>query len=52
MSDNNSNSGFAFVAGALMGAAAGVLAGLLFAPEPGEETRRKLSDNSKEITDD
>lgn len=52
MSDNNSGSGFAFIAGLAVGAVVGGIAGLLFAPEAGDETRRKLQDKSKELTED
>jgi len=52
MSEKNSGSGFAFVAGLAVGAAVGALAGLLFAPETGEDTRKKLGDKSKELADD
>lgn len=52
MSENNSNSGFAFIAGLLVGAAVGAIGGLLFAPESGEETRKKLAEKSKDFADD
>lgn len=52
MSDNCSGSGFAFIAGITVGAAIGAIAGLLFAPESGEETRKRLQDKSKDLTDD
>ncbi len=52
MSDQNSNSGFAFIAGVVVGAAVGTIAGLLFAPEAGTETRKKLSDKGKEMSED
>ncbi|MFK5855008.1 MAG: YtxH domain-containing protein [Bacteroidota bacterium] len=48
MSENKSNSNLAFIAGLAVGA----LAGLLFAPETGEDTRKKLGDKSKELADD
>ena len=44
MSDNSSNSGFAFIAGLFVGAAIGAIGGLLFAPESGEDTRKKLAE--------
>ncbi len=52
MSEKSSGSGFAFIAGLVVGGAVGALAGLLFAPETGEETRKKLGDKSKELADD
>ncbi len=52
MSENGSNSGFAFVAGLLVGAAVGAVAGLLFAPEPGSETRKKIANKGKELSED
>lgn len=52
MSDRCSNSGFAFFSGMVLGAAIGGLIGLLYAPEPGEETRKKVSEKTKEISDD
>ena len=52
MSDNSSGSGFAFIAGLAVGAIVGGMAGLLFAPEAGDETRKKLQEKSKELTED
>jgi len=52
MSDNSSGSGFAFIAGLAVGAVVGGIAGLLFAPETGDETRKKLQEKSKVISDD
>jgi len=52
MSDQRSNSGFAFFSGLVVGAAIGAIAGLLFAPEPGEDTRKKLSEKTKELSDE
>jgi len=52
MSDNSSGSGFAFIAGLAVGAIVGGMAGLLFAPEAGDETRKKLQEKSKEVTED
>lgn len=48
MSEKSSNSSLAFIAGLAVGA----LAGLLFAPETGEDTRKRLTDKSKELADD
>lgn len=45
------NSGKVFV-GLLAGIAAGALLGVLFAPEKGIETRRKISKKSKDFVDD
>jgi len=36
----------------LAGAAAGAVAGLLFAPDEGAETRRKIANKAKKIKDD
>ncbi len=52
MSDSSSSSGFAFIAGLVVGGAIGAIAGLLFAPEAGEETRKKVAVKSKEWADD
>jgi len=52
MSENSSSSGFAFIAGLVVGGAVGAIAGLLFAPETGEETRKKVAVKSKEWADD
>lgn len=52
MSNSGSNSGFAFIAGLVVGGAVGAIAGLLFAPETGEETRKKVAVKSKEWADD
>ncbi len=49
---SNGNSGFAFFSGLVVGAAIGAIAGLLLAPEPGEETRKRLSDKTKALSDD
>lgn len=45
------NSGKVFV-GLLAGIAAGALLGVLFAPDKGVETRRKISKKSKDFVDD
>ena len=52
MSENSSSSGFAFIAGLVVGGAIGAIAGLLFAPETGVETRKKVADKSKEWADE
>ena len=52
MSNNDSSSGFAFIAGLVVGGAVGAIAGLLFAPETGEETRKKVAEKSKEYADE
>lgn len=39
-----------FVAGALIGAAAGALAGVLLAPKSGKETRKDIANKAKEYT--
>ncbi|MEO6489375.1 MAG: YtxH domain-containing protein [Ferruginibacter sp.] len=41
----------AVMAGLLAGAVAGALAGILLAPDKGSQTRKKLSDKSKEKVD-
>lgn len=40
-----------FVIGAIVGAAGGVLIGLLFAPESGARTRRKLANEALRVAD-
>lgn len=40
------------VLGFILGVAAGAIAGILLAPESGEETRRKISDKAKNYKDD
>lgn len=44
---NNGNSG-SVLAAFLIGAVAGAAVALLYAPAPGEETRRKLADRARE----
>ena len=38
--------------GILAGALAGAILGILFAPDKGTETRRKIAQTSKDVTDD
>jgi len=45
------NSGSKVLLGVLAGAAAGAILGVLFAPEAGTETRRKLGEGSKDVAD-
>ncbi len=52
MSEKCSNSGFAFLSGLVIGATVGALAGLLFAPASGDETREKLTEKTKALSDD
>lgn len=40
-----------FVLGALLGAAAGAVAGILFAPKSGKETRKVIKEKTKEYAD-
>lgn len=44
------NSDSKVLLGVLAGAATGAILGVLFAPEKGEETRRRLSEGSRELT--
>ncbi|MEJ7683756.1 MAG: YtxH domain-containing protein [Segetibacter sp.] len=43
------NSGSKVLLGVLAGAATGAILGVLFAPDKGMETRRKISDSSRDI---
>lgn len=52
MQDNTPRNNFwPFFAGALIGSAAGTIAGLLLAPKSGVETRNQLSENVNESQD-
>jgi gas vesicle protein len=46
MADHRSNSGGLFVGGLLLGAAAGAIAGLLFAPKTGQEARKLIKQSA------
>jgi gas vesicle protein len=50
MANNGSSAGSVMMA-FLLGAAAGAAVALLYAPAPGEETRRKLADRAREGRD-
>ena len=50
-SQDNTDRGAYVALGALFGAAAGVITGLLMAPQSGVETRRKLRDQAANTTD-
>ena len=41
-----------FIIGVMAGLAAGVVVGILFAPEKGSETRRKISEKGGELTEE
>lgn len=43
--------GLLFGIGILAGVTAGIVGGLLFAPQSGEETRKKIEDKFNEVTD-
>ena len=45
------NSGSKVLLGVLAGAATGAILGVLFAPDKGEETRRRLSEGSRDLSD-
>ena len=47
----NENSGGGFLLGLLMGAVGGFVAGMVFAPKSGEETRAFILDQSREWRD-
>jgi uncharacterized protein YjbJ (UPF0337 family) len=52
MATNNENNSGNFLLTFLAGAAAGAVIGLLYAPDKGSETRKKISEKSRELTDD
>ena len=45
------NSGSKVLLGVLAGAATGAILGVLFAPDKGEETRKRISEGSRDVTD-
>lgn len=47
-----SNSSASAIMGFLVGAAAGAAVGILFAPESGVKTRKKIKDQSQKISED
>lgn len=47
----NSNNSVKLLSAVLMGAAIGGVLGILFAPDKGSETRKKISDKGHELTD-
>ena len=51
MAENERNGGGGFLIGLLMGAVGGFVAGMVFAPKSGEETRAFLLDQSREWRD-
>jgi gas vesicle protein len=52
MSSSGSKMIISFGAGLIIGAAAGAVAGVLFAPDKGTETRKKISDKTKSLKND
>lgn len=48
---NKNRNGGSVLAGLILGAAAGIAAGLLLAPEKGSVTRKKLKKKAEEFTD-
>jgi len=46
------NTALKVVAGVLVGAAVGVIAGILLAPDSGKNTRKKIVDKTKDMADD
>ncbi|MDP7088466.1 MAG: YtxH domain-containing protein [Dehalococcoidia bacterium] len=51
MAENESSGGGGFLLGLLMGAVGGFVAGMVFAPKSGEETRAFILDQSREWRD-
>jgi len=51
MAENEKNGGGGFLLGLLMGAVGGFVAGMVFAPKSGEETRAFILDQSREWRD-
>ena len=51
MAENDSSGGGGFLLGLLMGAVGGFVAGMVFAPKSGEETRAFILDQSREWRD-
>ena len=51
MAENESSGGGGFLLGLLMGAIGGFVAGMVFAPKSGEETRAFILDQSREWRD-
>ena len=51
MAENESSGGGGFLLGLLMGAVGGFVAGIVFAPKSGEETRAFILDQSREWRD-
>ena len=51
MAENESSGGGGFLLGILMGAVGGFVAGMVFAPKSGEETRAFILDQSREWRD-
>lgn len=49
---NNSDNAGKIIGALLLGAAIGAGLGLLFAPDKGSETRRKIFEDVKDLTDD
>lgn len=52
MSDSGSKTILAFATGIFVGAAVGAIGGILFAPDKGTETRRKITAKTGELKDD
>jgi len=51
MAENESNGGGGFLLGLMLGAIGGFVAGMVFAPKSGEETRAFIVDQSREWRD-